>query len=92
MNSFPVNLSLPVAADPTRGSQTFQEIQHGHPRIIGGDKGDILFDGYSVEGGMTFLSSPVLRTSLDISPSLAQSIAEEVMLEAYQSIGTDCLY
>jgi hypothetical protein len=61
-------------------------------RVIGGDKGDLWFEGYYVENGKTFLINPTLETTLNLTDDNAQEVAMEVLSESYDSIGIEAVY
>lgn len=100
MNLYPIEreLSLPETANPRHGAPSLTEViraekrGRGFPRWIGGDKGDLGFHGYTVEGDRTVLDRPVLSTCLDdLNADEAAEIAEEVLLNAYASVGTEAV-
>lgn len=62
-------------------------------RVIGGDQGDIHFDGYSLEDGKTILTDPILVTTHDdLSEDDVINIANEILACAMDSIGFEALY
>ena len=78
-------LTLPEAANPRFADLSLSE-DH---RIIGGDKGDLCFNGYTVEGDETILYQPVLVTSLELNDDEVQDIAEEILQASFNSIGIE---
>ena len=69
------------------------ESQVGY-RVIGGDKGDLHFKGYTVnqDDNITELYKPVLRTSLDLNSDEAISVANQILSESFSSIGWESIY
>ena len=61
-------------------------------RIIGGDKADLYFDGYTVKDGYTELYNPVLWTGLQLTDEEVHDIAADIVGQAFESIGFECLY
>lgn len=90
MNTYKVALELDGEADARYEENDFSHV--GQKRVIGGDRGDIYFDGFDVEAGKTVLYKPELRTSLELTQEEAQDIAIEVLHFAYEAIGFECLY
>lgn len=91
MNRYSVNqeLSLPEEANPRFSDLSHKESEAGG-RIIGGDKGDLCFSGYSVENGKTILYDPELLTSFgDLTDDEVNDYANEILMESYQSIGIE---
>lgn len=82
-----VELSLPVLANPRFASLSIKE----ECRIIGGDKGDLRFYGYTLDrdNDKTILDNPELITSLDLTEDEANDIAVEVLMFSYASIGAE---
>ena len=94
------------AANPRFGTPGAGEVKraetdyfHGFNRIIGGDRGDLLFDGYEVVDGKTILSNPAVSTNLlfrgDRSAVLTQGdgtveeLAREIFDASFASIGIE---
>jgi hypothetical protein len=88
MNRYAVNLSLEVNANPRFANLNLREVRNGC-RIIGGDKGDIHFQGYTTGDGRTELSSAELVTGLELTSEEAQEIAEQVLQFSFESIGIE---
>lgn len=90
MNTYRISseLSIPAEAPANRADLTFTEITRGY-RVIGGDRGDLQFDGYTVGFGRTVLYKPVLVTTLDLSDEEAAEIAKEILMFSYESIGVE---
>lgn len=84
-------LTLPQQADPKKADLSFSELKKRDFRAMGGDKGDLEFQGYTIENGTTTLYKPVLVTSLQLSPEDAYETAQEVLLNNYQSVGIECV-
>lgn len=68
-----------------------ERTSHGYPRVIGGDRGDLLFKGYTLMGDRTVLDNPALMTMLELTPDEAHEIALEILMESYESIGVECV-
>ncbi len=82
-------LTLPEQAEPLSADLSLSEVRKSDHRTIGGDKGDLWFNGYSLENGETVLYEPVLVTSLELNPDEAQDFAEEILQASYDSIGIE---
>lgn len=85
------------SAPPRHGERTWQDERRreasGFCRCIGGDKGDLLFDGYSVDNGSTTLVDPTLATTIDdLSDDEAMDIAHAIFSESFASIGWEALF
>ena len=85
------DLTLEGVPDTQRYSDLARGEEH---RVIGGDKGDLLFSGYSVdeENQVTHVYKPVLRTSFDLNSDQAVEIAFEILMESFSSVGWETLY
>lgn len=71
---------------------TLQEVRHRGARRIGGDRGDLEFMGFTLKKGKTFLSDPVVVTTLEgLSDEEALEIAWEILLGSFESIGLECV-
>lgn len=81
-------LSIPEEANRRYASMTRSEY-NSEGRHIGGDKGDLFFQGYTVEDGKTVLTCPVLRTADILSPQDAYETAKEVLMASYDSVGVE---
>lgn len=91
MNNYKIgSLSFPWQANSRYSSLSSQELKRGY-RVIGGDRGDIWFDGFGVDDSGTELAGVVLRTSLELTPEEQREIAVEIMEQAYDSIGAECV-
>lgn len=79
-------LTLPVRANPR-----FRDLSRHEEggRIIGGDKGDLIFDGYDLDDTSTTLSGVKLRTDLDLTEDEVNDIAKEILQFSYESIGIE---
>jgi hypothetical protein len=61
-------------------------------RVIGGDLGDLLFHGYYINHGKTYLVDAALRTNLELTEEdEIYSIAQGILDEAFNSVGYECL-
>lgn len=89
------NLTLDAEANPRFAELSLSEIRrrdkNGWPRgrCIGGDKGDLYFDGYTVADGQTKLYQPALETNLELTEDEAHDIATEVLQASFASIGIE---
>lgn len=81
-------LSLPVEASRKHTDLTVKESETGG-RTIGGDLGDLNFQGYFVEPGKTVLFKPELLTTLELSDDEAYETAREVLFASFESIGAE---
>jgi len=87
------------AANPRFGTPGSGEVKraetddyfHGFNRVIGGDRGDLLFDGYEVVGGKTILSSPAVwsNSTLLLSAGEDEELAREIFDASFASIGIE---
>ena len=87
-------MSLNAEADPKSADLGIREVDcyNGWSRRIGGDKGDLLFNGYDVLDGETVLRDPAFCTFFDdLSDQEAFDYAQQVLHEAFASIGTACV-
>jgi len=92
-------LTLPEKAnlrfsDPSTGELDRAE-KRGGPGIreIGGDRGDVYFDSFSVSKDKTHLHGAVLRTSYEyFTDEEAAEIAQDIVNESYESIGVETVY
>ena len=87
---------IDAAANPRFGTPSITEIKkaetsnHGFYRVIGGDKGDLLFDGYDVADGKTFLYSPAVQTAYSgLNDEEVVEMAREIFDESFASIGIE---
>jgi len=99
MDEGPNELSIPVEANERFANPSWAEVvrheKRGGPgvRVIGGDQGDVYFDSFAVEDGKTILSGAVLRTSHeDLDDDEAFAMADDVVCEAFASIGVECVH
>lgn len=97
-NHFPIarELSIPVEANTRYESLSLTELRHADGcRIIGGDRGDLRFEGFSVEEGKTILYKPVLvnfaNDAADWSEDEQSELAEEILQFAYEGLGAECV-
>lgn len=83
-------LIFPWQADYWSGTLSTREAQRGY-RVIGGDRGDVRFTGYDVDDAGTELAGVTLHSALDLTPDEALEVAMDIVAQAYQSIGTECV-
>jgi len=83
-------LSIPEEANPKHASLNRSELERGY-RVIGGDRGDLHFEGYTVESGRTLLYKPVLVTMLGLEDEEAADIAQDILITSFESIGVECV-
>lgn len=81
-------LTLPGEANLRYQDLSYSELKRGY-RIIGGDQGDLHFDGFSIENGSTLLTNPRLSTTLDLNQDEAWEIAYDILMFSFQSIGLE---
>jgi len=89
-----VELSLPEEANPRfeYPSAFAKDKFAGHYRCIGGDKGDIVFDSYTVEPGKTSINEAHLSSGYLDDNSTQEEVDEwalEIFGNAAESIGLD---
>ena len=75
-------LSIPAKADP--------KYKDGK-RVIADRFADISFDGYEIKEDKTVLINPVLISGCLAFPEQAFEIAEEILKEWFEDIGTECV-
>jgi hypothetical protein len=85
------------AADPRFGEpSTKRGHQDGFPCCIGGDAGDLLFRGFDVVDGKTWLRDPTVATNLEVANDFSEEewldMAREIFKQAYQAIGLTAIY
>ena len=88
------DLTIPEAASVRYAELALNELNrhNGWGRCIGGDRGDLFFDGYRVKGNTTILYNPALRTTIvDLSSDEAFEIASEILAASFESIGVECV-
>lgn len=64
-------------------------------RVLGGDRGDLCFEGYTVDRseGTTTLEEVSVRTKIEgLSEDELFDLANEILTEAYCSLGIECIY
>jgi hypothetical protein len=86
------------AASPRFGDPSTTEVRryenYGHYRCIGGNRGDLYFDGYEVKDGKTILANAAVITffdNADITEDELTDLAREIFDEAFASIGIECV-
>ena len=98
--ALPEPIIINQRANPKYGDASISEIRRseadpnmrGYYRVIGGDNGDVLFNGYAAEGAKVTLKDPVLRTTLaDLDKDEIFEIVQEIVQYARQSIGLEAI-
>ena len=95
----PEPFSVKGKADPRYEDLTLSEARSAErnkrwaSRIIGGDLGDLGFEGYRVHRGRTYLCHPVLLSFLNRRLTRADvvALARQIVAEAMDSIGFEAL-
>ena len=94
----PFPLLLPGLANPKYARPSTHEVdtshtRRNHYRVIGGDLGDLYFDGYELGVDHTMLVNPHLVSiwALESTDSELMQLAEGVLLASFASIGWECL-
>lgn len=81
-------------ADPRSAELSYRERNGRGCRVLGGDRGDLHFDGYTLDEGAraTALDGPVLVTAFDgLTGDEAFDIASEIIAQAVASVGLEAL-
>lgn len=100
MTNYPVTCQLYIEAEANSrySDPSTKEIERaeaeGRPgtRVIGGDQGDLYFDSYVAHSNRTYLSGAVLRTSHDdLTNDEANCMADQILKEAFDAIGIECV-
>ena len=88
--SVPETLVLPGLANPRYADLNQKEIKRGH-RVIGGDKGDLHFEGFELDekNNLTKLVNPVLVIGYELTPDEVVDIANEVLMFSFESVGLE---
>lgn len=84
-------LSIPVLANPRHKDLSLTEVKNGY-RTIGGDKGDIMFNGFTLdeENNKTILDDPILSTTIeDLTEDEVNNIAVEIVQFSFESLGAE---
>lgn len=83
-------LSIPARASTKYASLSIKEQKKGW-RIIGGERGDLYFDGFSVADKKTVVSNPHLKYfGIDELPEdEAAEIAEAILMFSFEAIGVE---
>lgn len=92
---YPITIELGIPAEANRRFEnlSFSEVNKRGYRVIGGDKGDLHHQGYTVENDRTILYKPVLSTTYDdLTEDEANEIAQEILDFAFNSLGVECVY
>lgn len=94
----PFPLLLPGLANPKFARPTTHEVdtshtRRNHYRVIGGDLGDLFFDGFELGVDHTLLVNPHLVSvwALESTDDELMRLAEGVLHAAFASIGWECL-
>lgn len=82
-------LTLSEQAEPLYADLSLSEVRKSDHRTIGGDKGDLWFDGYTLENGETVLYKPVLVTIHELNDDEVQDMAQEILQASFNSIGIE---
>jgi hypothetical protein len=96
---------IDAAANPRFGDPSISEVKraetvayfHGCNRVLGGDLGDLVFDGYEVVAGQTILSNPGVWSEQHFwaphqeQPTDAEvsELAWEIFHESFDNIGIE---
>jgi hypothetical protein len=96
MGVYPIEcpMTFSAEADPRSSDLGIREVDryNGWSRRIGGDKGDLLFNGYDVVDGETVLRDPAFCTVFDdLTDQEVLDYAHQVVHEAFAAIGTECV-
>ena len=93
VNLYPIaeEISLPGLANRRYAILSITEMDRRGYRVIGGDLGDVRFEGFDLddENGRTVLYNPVLSTTLELSLEEATAVAQNVVMESFESIGLE---
>jgi len=90
-------ITIPQRANPRFADASTSERRraetngHGFARVIGGDMGDLLFDGYSVDGDETTVEFTLRTTMPKLTNEEAQGIGQTILDEAMASIGLEAI-
>lgn len=88
----PGAISLPGLANIRYAALSGYEVQkYGH-RTIGGDKGDVRFEGYTLDrdNNATVLYKPVLVNAIDgLTEDEVNELAREIVQFSFDSIGLE---
>lgn len=86
-------LSVEGLANPKKASLSRRESESkAGARVIGGDKGDLHFDGFTLDEstGVTVLDKPVFVTTLEgLTDDEVNDYANEVLQFSFDSIGIE---
>ncbi len=88
---------IAAQANPRFGRPSMSEViraesnpvYHGYNRVIGGDRGDLLFDGYMVFRGDTMLTDPAVWTEEQLTDDEVTDLARQIFNESFASIGIE---
>ena len=67
---------------------TLNEWERGG-RIIGGENGDLWFEGFTLNDGKTTLHKPSVNTTLDLTQDEVDELAETILNFSYDAIGIE---
>ena len=86
-------LSLPGLADKKYKDLSNYELKRRGFRVIGGDLGDLQFSGYTLdkENNRTILNDPYLVTSCEFSEERQYEVAQDILMNSFESIGLETL-
>lgn len=83
-----VDIFVNGRANPRAADLDFNE----ECRFIGGDKGDLYFDGYEIEDNRTVLYKPRIMTTYDdLTQNEVNEIAQEILDFSFASIGFEAI-
>lgn len=93
MMKYPITaeLSVPVKANKRYEDLSVVELTKRGYRLIGGDKGDLRFEGYTVHEDRSVLHNPILVTGLALTQEDANQIASDILAESFNSIGAETI-
>ena len=83
-------LRFPWKANIRYADLSPKESNRGY-RVIGGNRGDVRFNGFETDDNGTELGGVRLFSALDLTKDEALEIATEIVGECYESIGTECV-
>lgn len=96
----PERIVIDRRANPRFGDASSGEIRlsemnpsmMGFYRVVGGDNGDFLFNGYSVDGDRTIITGAAIATTLiDLNDDDIMDIAQEILDCAVSSVGMEAI-
>lgn len=92
MNKYtPTNeIAIDAEASPRYADLTHREAKQGG-RVIGGDHGDLWFNGYKIRDGHTVLIDPEIHTTHELDEDEANDLALDILQAAFNSIGVEAV-